>query len=69
MKDLGAMNSLVPEFPLAGGVLDPLKEAVGCSEKADFSSIWAGQSASLNKIRSAKEITEALGKAAQQFSN
>ncbi|KYG62427.1 2-nitropropane dioxygenase [Bdellovibrio bacteriovorus] len=69
MKDLGAMNSLVPEFPLAGGALAPLKEAAGSSEKGDFSSLWAGQSASLNKPRSAKEITEALGKSALQFSN
>lgn len=69
MKDLGAINSLVPEFPLAGGALAPLKEAAGPSEKADFSSLWAGQSASLNKARSAKEITEVLGMAALKFSN
>jgi nitronate monooxygenase len=63
MKDLGAMNSAAPEFPGAGAALAPLKEAADANHKADFSSLWSGQAASLGKVRSAREITEELGRA------
>ena len=65
MRDLGPMNTIAPEFPLAAGALAPLKaEAAG---SGDFSPLWAGQAAALGRAAPAHDVTRALAAEAQQL--
>jgi nitronate monooxygenase len=60
MREVGPMSTLPPEFPLSAGALAPLRataEAKGCG---DFSSLWAGQAASLSRAMPAAELTRTL---------
>ena len=64
MREVGPMSDLAPAFPTAGGALAPLKakaEAVGDS---GFSSLWAGQAASLGREIGASELTRQLAEEA-----
>ena len=45
MRDLGPISESAPVFPTAGHALAPLKKAAEANKKADFSSLWSGQSA------------------------
>ena len=53
MRELGPINTQAPAFPLAGGVLLPLKAKSdpGC---ADFINLWAGQAFPLSPGRTAE---------------
>lgn len=53
MRELGPINTQAPAFPLAGGVLLPLKAKSdpGC---ADFINLWAGQGFPLSPGRTAE---------------
>ena len=42
MRELGPINPQAPAFPLAGGVLLPLK-AKSAADSGDFINLWAGQ--------------------------
>ncbi len=60
MRELGALRSDAPAFPLAANSLAPLRakaEALGCS---DFSPLWCGQNASGCAEIPASELTRAL---------
>lgn len=66
MREVGPMSDQAPAYPAAGQALAPLKaksEAAGCS---DFSSLWSGQSASLGREMSARDLTQQLAQSAQQ---
>ena len=43
MRELGPMNGLAPEFPLAGSALAPLRAAAEKAGGGDFSPLWSGQ--------------------------
>jgi nitronate monooxygenase len=67
MREIGPINDVAPEFPLAGGALAPLHakaQAQGCG---DFSSMWAGQAAALGRAMPARELTAKLVSQAQQL--
>ena len=51
MRELGPINPLAPAFPLAGGVLLPLKAKSEGS--GDFINLWAGQAFPLSPGRTA----------------
>jgi nitronate monooxygenase len=60
MRELGPLNALAPDFPLASAALAPLRaaaEARGCS---DFSPLWAGQNTSGCRPVGAAQLTRAL---------
>ena len=61
MKDLGPINGLVPEFPLATTAIAPLRAKAEAQGKGDFSPLWSGQNATGCKEISAAELTRALG--------
>ena len=47
MREIGPVNDIAPEFPLAGGALAPLGAAALKKGSGDFSSMWSGQAAAL----------------------
>jgi len=65
MRELGPMSAEAPAFPTAGSALAPLKATAEASGSADFSSLWAGQSASLGREMSAQDLTHQLASHAQ----
>ena len=65
MRELGPINAIVPEFPLAGGALAPLHVKAQAQGSGDFSSMWAGQAAALGRDLPAREVTRKLAEEAQ----
>jgi nitronate monooxygenase len=65
MRDLGPINAIAPEFPLAGGALAPLGAKAQAQGSGEFSSLWAGQAASLGCEMPARELTAKLADEAQ----
>lgn len=57
MRELGPINAIAPEFPLAGGALAPLGAKAQAQGSGDFSSMWAGQAAALGRELPARELT------------
>ena len=64
MRELGPISDQVPTFPTAGAALAPLKAVSEQAGKADFSSLWAGQSAPLAREMDATELTHLLAQQA-----
>jgi nitronate monooxygenase len=60
MRDLGCINTLAPQFPLATAAIAPLRAAAEAKGLGDFSPLWAGQNASACQVVSAAQITQAL---------
>ncbi len=60
MREVGPISDDAPAFPLAGGALAPLKAAAEAKGSSDFSSLWAGQAASLGREMPAAELTRQL---------
>ena len=65
MRELGPISDVAPEFPLAGGALAPLGAKAQAQGSGDFSSMWAGQAASLGREMPAGDLTRALVEEAQ----
>jgi nitronate monooxygenase len=65
MRELGPISEVAPEFPLAGGALAPLHAKGQAQGSGDFSSMWAGQAASLGRELPARELTLKLAVEAQ----
>jgi nitronate monooxygenase len=65
MREIGPINGVAPEFPLAGGALAPLGAKAQKQGSGDFSSMWAGQAAALGREMPARELTEKLAAEAQ----
>jgi nitronate monooxygenase len=57
MRELGPMNSVAPDFPLAAAALAPLRAKAEREGRGDFSPLWAGQNASACRAISAAELT------------
>ena len=62
MRELGPISDIAPEFPLAGGALAPLGAKALAQGSGDFSTMWAGQAASLGREMPARELTARLGR-------
>jgi len=60
MREVGPMSSETPAFPTAGAALAPLKTKAEESGSTDFSSLWAGQSASLGHEINSRDLTQKL---------
>lgn len=65
MRDLGPINDVAPEFPLAGGALAPLRAKAEAQGSGDFTPMWSGQAASLGREMPARELTASLVREAQ----
>jgi len=60
MREVGPLSTDAPAFPTAGGALMPLKAKAEAAGSADFSSLWAGQAASLGREMGAGDLTRTL---------
>ena len=64
MREIGPINPQAPAFPLAGGVLLPLKAKSEPAGSGDFINLWAGQAFPLSPGRTAElssfELTRKL---------
>lgn len=60
MREVGPLSTDAPAFPTAGGALLPLKAKAEAAGSADFSSLWAGQAASLGREMGAGDLTRTL---------
>ena len=60
MRELGALNTATPAFPLATAAIAPLRAHWESRGSGDFSPLWAGQNASACQTLPAAEITRQL---------
>ncbi len=60
MRELGAMRSDIPRFPLASAAIQPLRAAAEAKGSGDFSPLWAGQNPSGCRAVSAGDLTRDL---------
>jgi nitronate monooxygenase len=65
MREIGPVNAVAPEFPLAAGALAPLRAKAEAQGSGDFSPLWSGQAASLGREMPARELTAKLAAEAQ----
>jgi nitronate monooxygenase len=65
MREIGPINPIAPEFPLAAGALAPLRAKAEAAGSGDFSPMWSGQAAALGRAEPARELTQALAAEAQ----
>ncbi len=65
MREIGPVDPVAPEFPLAGGALAPLHAKAQSQGSGDFSSMWSGQAAALGREMPARELTAKLAAEAQ----
>jgi nitronate monooxygenase len=65
MREIGPVNAVAPEFPLAAGAVAPLRAKAEAAGSGDFSPMWAGQAAALGRAMPARELTRALAAEAQ----
>ncbi len=66
MREVGPMSERAPAFPTAGSALAPLKAKAEAAGSSDFSSLWAGQAASLGREIGAGDLTRELAADAEQ---
>ena len=57
IREVGPINPVAPEFPLAAGALAPLRAKAEAAGSGDFSPMWSGQAAALGRVMPAKELT------------
>ncbi len=62
IRELGAMNEIAPEFPLASSALAPLRAAAEKLGDGGFSPLWCGQNASGCAEIPAAELTRTLAR-------
>jgi nitronate monooxygenase len=67
IRDLGPINPVAPEFPLATGALAPLRAKAEAAGSGDFSPMWSGQAAALGRALPARELTQKLAAEAQEL--
>lgn len=60
MRELGAINEAVPEFPLATAAMAPLRSQAEAAGSGDFSPLWSGQNPTGCRAISAAEMTGLL---------
>jgi nitronate monooxygenase len=65
MREVGPIDPIAPQFPLATGALMPLRAKAEAAGSGDFSPMWAGQAAALGRSLPARELTQALAEEAQ----
>ena len=65
MRDMGPINDVAPEFPLAAGALAPLRAKAEAQGSGDFTPLWSGQAAALGHEMPARELTAKLARETQ----
>jgi nitronate monooxygenase len=60
LREVGAVPEAIPPYPLQNALTRDIREAAGKQGKAEYLSLWAGQSAYLAKARPAGEIAAEL---------
>jgi nitronate monooxygenase len=65
MREIGPINPVAPEFPLAAGAIAPLRAKAEAAGSGDFSPLWSGQAAALGRVMPAQQLTRALAAEAQ----
>ena len=60
IREVGPMSDVAPEFPLAAAALAPLRAKSETAGSADFTPLWSGQAARLNRELPAAELTKQL---------
>ncbi len=60
MREIGPMSDSAPAFPTAGTALAPLKKKAEAAGDTAFTSLWAGQAASLGHEIGAGDLTRQL---------
>jgi nitronate monooxygenase len=60
MREVGPLSPDVPQFPLAGGGLIPLRKVSEAAGSGEFSNMWAGQATQLAVELPAGELTRKL---------
>jgi nitronate monooxygenase len=60
MCEVGPMSEVAPEFPFAAAALAPLRAKSEMAGSADFTPLWSGQAACLNRELPAAELTRQL---------
>jgi len=65
IREIGPINELAPDFPLAAGALAPLRAKAEAAGSGDFSPLWCGQAVALGRDLPAGELTKALAAEAQ----
>jgi len=60
MRELGSINRVAPEFPLATSAIAPLRAWAEAQGLGDFSPLWAGQNTSGCKAIAAADLTREL---------
>ena len=60
MREVGPMSDVAPEFPLAAAAVAPLRAKSETAGSADFTPLWSGQAARLNRSLPAAELTRQL---------
>jgi nitronate monooxygenase len=66
MREVGPIDDVAPEFPLAAGALAPLRAKAESAGSGDFSPMWSGQAAALGRDIAAGELTKKLAVEAQR---
>jgi nitronate monooxygenase len=64
VDELGPISPLAPAFPYAATALAPLRAAAEAEGRADYSPLWAGQSAALTRTMPAEDLTRLLAEEA-----
>jgi nitronate monooxygenase len=65
MREIGPVNAIAPDFPLASGALARLRAKAEAAGSGDFSPMWAGEAAALGRAMPARELTRTLAAEAQ----
>ena len=60
MRELGPINAVAPDFPLAASALAPLRAKAESLGRSDFSPLWAGQNTNGCREISAQVLTGEL---------
>jgi nitronate monooxygenase len=60
VREVGPMSDVAPEFPLAAAALAPLRAKSESAGSTDFTPLWSGQAARLNRELPATELTKQL---------
>ena len=60
LDDMEDKTDIIPDFPTVGSVIKPLANAAAKQGKNDFLSLWAGQSAPMNRNIPAKKLVNLL---------
>ena len=62
MRDIGPLNPVAPEFPLASVAITALRQKAEAAGSVDFSPLWCGQNTTGCKAIGAAQLTRELAK-------